>query len=279
MTPSLKLLVLIENSVRTGGLRAEHGLAWVVERGGRRVLFDTGQTDLLRENAAALGCPLGGLDVIALSHGHYDHTGGLASVCRCSPGARVFLHPEAVHPKFTANVDGTPRYIGMSETSRRAVDDEAWRVVRTAEAREVVPGVFLTGTIPRETGFEAAGTRLFLDAGLREPDSVPDDQALFVPTPQGTVVMLGCAHAGIINTLHHIRRLTGEPRFRAILGGLHLLDASDERLDATVRALAAMDIPLLVPGHCTGLRATARLWECFPGRCAGLGVGSRFTFE
>lgn len=279
MTEMLNILVLVENSVHRGGLQAEHGLCWLLERGRHRVLFDTGQTGLFLENAAALGCPLDGLDAIALSHGHYDHTGGLALACQESPMAPVFLHPDALEPKFTVSAGGSSRFIGMPEASRRVLAEDTGRIVMTSECRELVPGLFVTGAIPRETGFEDVGGRFFLDPNLREPDPLADDQAVFVPTREGTVVVLGCAHAGIINTLHHIQRVTGDTRFRAVLGGTHLVNASEARLDSTIRALASMDIPLLVPAHCTGLPATVRLWESLRGRCAGLGVGSRFSFD
>lgn len=275
----MNLVVLVENSVQVRGLRAEHGLAWLLERGGRHVLFDTGQTELIGENATELGCTLDQLDAVLLSHGHYDHTGGLAWVCCRSPRARILLHPEAARPKFAANSDGSSRFVGMSEEGRRVLDAEAGRVVLTSGCRELVPGMFTTGVIPRETEFEDAGGPFFLDADLKEPDAVMDDQAVFIPTRDGTVVVLGCAHAGMINTLRHVQRLTGGARIRAVLGGMHLMNASAARMDATVRALQGLDVPLLVPAHCTGLRATVRLWESLPGRCAGLGVGSRFTFD
>lgn len=278
MSDTLHITVLVENSVRQGGVRAEHGLAWLLERGRGRVLFDTGQTDLFLDNARALGCSLGELDAIVLSHGHYDHTGGLAAACRQAPRARLFLHPDAATPKFTANADGSSRFIGMPETSREAFHAMGGQTVLTCGCEEVTVGLFVTGPIPRDTAFEDVGGRFFLDADLREADPLLDDQAMFCPTPEGTVVVLGCAHAGVINTLRHIRRLTGGARVRAVLGGMHLVNAGDARMEATLREIGDMDIPLLIPGHCTGLPATVRLWQSLPGRCGELGVGKRFSF-
>jgi 7,8-dihydropterin-6-yl-methyl-4-(beta-D-ribofuranosyl)aminobenzene 5'-phosphate synthase len=278
MSDNIRITVLVENSVNLRGLQAEHGWACLIEMGGHRALFDTGQTELLLANAQALGCPLENLDAIVLSHGHYDHTGGLAAVCQRSPAAQVFLHPAALEPKFSANPDASARYIGMPRVARQAMTDSGANLEQTVTHREIVPGLFVTGEIPRQTDFEDVGGRFFLDASCRQPDPLLDDQAVFFPTAEGVVVLLGCAHAGVVNTLLHIERITGDHRVRAVLGGMHLLNASPERLRATVAALRQRDIPLLVPAHCTGWPAVARLWEAFPRACVAGGVGSRFAF-
>lgn len=278
MNDRVLVTVLVENSVQARGLKAEHGWAALVEIGGRHVLLDTGQSALLLDNARALGCRLDRLDAVVLSHGHYDHTGGLAAVLRACPSARVFAHPAALEPKFSVRPDGAARGVGMPDESRRALTAPGTlRDLRPA-SREVVPGLMVTGEIPRRTGFEDVGGAFFLDRSLRQPDPLADDQAVFFHTPAGVVVVLGCAHAGVVNTLEHIERLTDGARVHAILGGMHLLNASVERLAATVAAFRRREVARLLPAHCTGLGAVARLWESFPGRCAAAGVGSRFTF-
>ncbi|OQB90008.1 MAG: putative hydrolase [Verrucomicrobia bacterium ADurb.Bin118] len=278
MNNTLHITVLVENSASRRGLKAEHGWACLIEVNGRRVLFDTGQTDLLLNNARALGCALDNLDAIVLSHGHYDHTGGLAAVNALAPAARLFFHPAALAPKYTARADGSADDIGLPATARETLANRDAAVVMTRVSREIVPGLLVTGEIPRQTGFEDVGGRFFLDAACRQADPLLDDQAVFLPTAAGVVVVLGCAHAGVVNTLRHIEQLTGTRRIRAVLGGMHLLNASPERLEATVEAFRQREIPLLVPAHCTGIRAVARLWETFPAACATGGVGSRFTF-
>lgn len=279
MSENICITVLVENSVNLRGLKAEHGLAWLIEIGGRRVLFDTGQTELLLDNAGALGCSLEGLDAIVLSHGHYDHTGGLAAVRRLSPAAQVCLHPAAMRPKFNANSDGGGRYIGMPDAGRQAIADAGPKLTLTAACQEIVSGLFVTGEIPRLTDFEDVGGHFFLDERCQQADPLVDDQAVFFQTPTGVVVVLGCAHAGVVNTLTQVERLTTGKRIQAVLGGMHLFNASPERLAATVEALQRRDIPLLAPAHCTGLAAVTRLWVGFPGRCSGAGVGSRFVFR
>jgi 7,8-dihydropterin-6-yl-methyl-4-(beta-D-ribofuranosyl)aminobenzene 5'-phosphate synthase len=279
MNGEIRITLLIENSVHARGLKAEHGLAWHIQSGRQQVLFDTGQTDLLLENAGKLGLPLEQLDAIVLSHGHDDHTGGLAAVCNHSPRARIFFHPAATEAKFSVQPDGKPRYIGLSEASQAALARNSSRLVETRAVTEVVEGLFATGEIPRRTAYEDVGGRFFLDETCAHADPLRDDQALFFDTAKGLVVLLGCAHAGVVNTLEHIHNVKPDRPFRAVLGGMHLLHASPERLAATVTALRRWNIPLLAPAHCTGAAAVARLWESFPGRCVSSGVGSRFIFD
>jgi 7,8-dihydropterin-6-yl-methyl-4-(beta-D-ribofuranosyl)aminobenzene 5'-phosphate synthase len=278
MQPNVHLTVLVENSVHTRTLRAEHGLAILIESHGRRVLFDTGQTDLVLANAARLGHSLENLDAIVLSHGHDDHTGGLAAVCRQSPQARVFLHPAATAPKFSGNAAGPPRAIGLPVAGQQALATAGENVLFTPTHREVIEGVFVTGEIPRRTDYEDVGGRFFLDAAGQQPDPLWDDQALYFPTAEGLVVVLGCAHAGVVNTLLQIEALTGAERIHAVIGGLHLLNATPARLAATVEALRRRQVVLLVPAHCTGAAATARLWTEFPGNCRAVGAGTTLLF-
>jgi 7,8-dihydropterin-6-yl-methyl-4-(beta-D-ribofuranosyl)aminobenzene 5'-phosphate synthase len=278
MNETICLTTLVENSVHLRGLRAEHGLAFHIQAGDRSLLFDTGQSDLLLANAAALGVDLAQVEAIVLSHGHYDHTGGLAAVRRVAPQARIFLHPAAVEPKFSANADSPARPVGMLATATQAVSAADAAVTWTREPTEVLPGVFVTGEVPRTTAFEDTGGHFFLDAAGTGADPLVDDQALFFDTADGVVVILGCAHAGVVNTLRHIRRLLGNRRIHTVCGGLHLLTASPARMDATVAALRELDGARFVPAHCTGFAATARLWAEFPGRGAVGGVGTRLLF-
>lgn len=205
MSQKISITVLVENSVHERGLKAEHGLAWHIQFGSHQVLFDTGQTNLLVENARQLGIGLDRLDAIVLSHGHYDHTGGLAAVVAASSCPPVFLHPAAREPKFSLQPDGTPRFIGLPEASHAFLMHHQARIIETRTCTEVVKGLFVTGEIPRHTPYEDPGGRFFLDERATQPDLVRDDQAVFFDTSDGVVVLLGCAHAGVVNTLDYIQ--------------------------------------------------------------------------
>lgn len=277
MSESVCITTLVENTVYQRGLKAEHGLAFHIQFGRHRVLFDTGQSDLLLQNACLLGLDLRQLDAIVLSHGHNDHCGGLKAAWSLSPACGLYLHPAATMAKFSANAEGTTRFIGMPDNTQEVVRASA-SAVWTRGLTEVVPGLFATGEIPRQTDYEDVGGRFFLDAAGQQRDPLMDDQALFFESGEGLVVLLGCAHAGVVNTLMHIERLTGGKRIHAVLGGMHLLNASSERLQKTIAALAERDIRLLAPMHCTGWPATPALWNHFGGRCVSGGVGSRQIF-
>jgi 7,8-dihydropterin-6-yl-methyl-4-(beta-D-ribofuranosyl)aminobenzene 5'-phosphate synthase len=278
MSETLSLTTLVENSVHVRGLRAEHGLSFHLQCSGRSLLFDTGQSDLLLANADALGVDLSRLDAIVLSHGHYDHTGGLPAAWTRAPQAKLFLHPAATEPKFSANAAGPARPAGMTDSSLAAIRETGEAVTWTRQPTEVLPAVFATGEIPRKTSFEDTGGRFFLDEAATQPDPLVDDQALFFDTAEGLVVVLGCAHAGVVNTLRHIRQLTHGQRIHTLIGGMHLLTADAIRLNATVQALRELEVARLVPAHCTGFAAAARLWAEFPGRCQSGGVGTRLVF-
>ncbi len=274
----LRITVLVENTAGRRGLLGEHGLALWIERGDTRVLFDTGQGAVLRSNVSRLDVDLATADAIALSHGHYDHTGGLPDatelIGRTVP---LYAHPAAFEAKYARNPDGTGRPIGIPDAAMRAVRERT--DVRPVEGPvEIGDGIMLTGPVPRATDFEDTGGAFFTDAACTRADPLTDDQAVFVDTPDGIVVVLGCAHAGIINTLRHIRHLTDGRPIHAVLGGMHLLNASPERMDRTIAELHLLDPRRLLPCHCTGPAAVGRLWCEWPDRCEACPVGTVLTF-
>jgi 7,8-dihydropterin-6-yl-methyl-4-(beta-D-ribofuranosyl)aminobenzene 5'-phosphate synthase len=279
MSRRVRVTVLVENTAQGQGLLAEHGLAYWIECGGQRVLFDTGQGAVLEHNAARLGIPLGLADAVVLSHGHYDHTGGLSHVLQTGRHCPIYLHPDAFAKKFTRDKNGTAREIGVPEASETAAWAHNSPLILTKEPTEIVPDLMVTGTVPRETAFEDTGGPFYLDARLQEPDPILDDQSLFFQAVEGTVVLLGCAHAGVINTLRYVQRLTGDQPIHAVLGGMHLGRASRERMAQTIDAFHQLNIARLGPAHCTGLAATAELWSALPGKCFPCNVGTVVEFE
>ncbi|MBN1507781.1 MAG: MBL fold metallo-hydrolase [Sedimentisphaerales bacterium] len=278
MVNQLTITILVDNTPNRDapGLVCEHGWSAWIEADGHRVLLDAGASDLVLRNAAALGVPLSEAETIVLSHGHYDHTGGLATVLAAAPGAAVYLHPAALGEHFSNHPGKGPRAIGLPQPSAAALAGR--RVVRTEGPTEIAPGVHVTGAVPRRTDFEDVGGPFFLDAAAAQPDPIEDDQAVWIDTPRGAVVVLGCAHAGIVNTLDHVTNLTGGGRIHAVLGGTHLVSASAQRLQRTADALRRFGVKLLAPCHCTGAAAMDFLQDEFPRTFLQCTVGTRLTF-
>ncbi len=277
MPSELRVTVLIENTVYASALRAEHGLAVLLETEGNRVLLDTGQTGQIMENARFLREDLSSVSHIAISHGHYDHTGGLDPVLSKARSAALHAHPAAFDNKY-ARSDAGLRHIGcrlpLKEIHGRCSS------VALSEGPQTLPGgLGLTGAIPRVHEWETPGGAFFVEDGERKvADSVPDDQSLFWDGPQGPVVIAGCAHAGVVNTLEYVLQLTGADHIHAVLGGLHLHSASPERMDRTIDAFRRFDVQRIGVGHCTGFHAIRRFFDAFGDRCFLFSVGTRAAF-
>ena len=276
MSDYVCVTTLVEDTESGTGLSGEHGLSFWIEYGDHRVLFDTGQTGLLIENAEILGVDIAKADVIVLSHGHYDHTGGLAAVLEIAPMAMVYTHPAVVQPKFGRKGSET-RAIGMSDSARQVIGAHAQdqRVVWTEQPEKAMPGIFVTGPIPRITDFEDVGGLFYLDDNCQTADTLPDDQALFLDTPRGLIVLLGCSHAGVVNTLDYIVKLSGGRHIDSVVGGMHLLSASRNRIERTVNVFRKYDVQNIGFGHCTGANAAREIRSAFPGCCFACSTGSR----
>jgi len=274
----MKITILADNTVAVRDVRGEHGLAFWIDTGVNCLLFDAGQGLVLADNAQALRVDLDAVDTIVLSHGHYDHTGGLAHVLRetLDPVA-IHAHPDALLPKYQRGKAGV-RDIGMPAECREAILGGRCRFTPSRRSAEVAPGIRTSGEIPRRHPEEAIAEPFCRDPEGREPDPLSDDQALFMGTAQGTIVLLGCAHAGIINTLDHVQGTTNGMPVCAVIGGMHLRSATEDRMAWTIRELRRFKINLLVPMHCTGQKSVAALWAAFPDACQPCGAGTVFEF-
>lgn len=273
----MKITILVDDAAGSPPLVSEHGLAQWLEVGGQRLLFDTGQGDALLPNAWSLGVPVETADAVLLSHGHYDHTGGLSALLAVREGLPVYAHREVAASRYSRRRTGACQ-IGMPSAARQALARQgAFRAVEGAT--QVAERVWLTGPIPRTTDWEVASAGFSFDPDGREPDPIADDQAVFVETGGGLVLILGCGHAGLVNTLRHVESRVGGARVRAVVGGLHMARASDRQIAQTVQALLERDIERVVPCHCTGAPMIAALTEAFGPRCTVGACGVSLEFD
>lgn len=253
-------VTILSDNHADSGLEAEHGLALWIEVDGQHILFDTGRGEAMPRNVERLGIDVSQADSVTLSHGHYDHTGNVPWALGLAPNAPLFLHPSALRSRYS--IHETPKQIGMPGSSVEAVQNLPGARRRwVSEPITLSTHVWLTGVVPRETAYEDTGGPFFLDEAGRETDEIPDDLSLWVQTPAGLVICLGCCHAGVINTLRYIVETSGDGRIIALLGGMHLSHASERRIMRTAEALKEYTISHLCPCHCTGDAACAYLAE------------------
>ena len=278
---------ILEGGLTSDALRAEHGFSCLVtvEKAGRttRVLFDAGLTpDGLVENMRRLELSPGDIDIIVLSHGHWDHTTGMDGIVKQLGRANV---PVLIHPDFWSQrrVALPTGPVELPSTSKPALEGAGFEIVEERRPSFLLDGSLLvTGEVDRTTEFEN-GHPLFeaYREGRWQPDPlILDDQALVANVRgKGLVVLTGCGHSGIVNILRYVRKLTGEDRIHAVVGGFHLSGPLFEKIIApTCDALAELSPDHLVPCHCTGWRAIHAIAARFPDAFIQNSVGTRFEF-
>ena len=273
---TLRITTLCENTAGTVDVIAEHGLSMLIETDELNILFDTGADISVGLNAEAMDVDLTQVNKIVLSHGHIDHTGGLGRVLdKIGKNVEIIAHPDIWSVRYNRSTGGD-RFIGIP--FRREQLECMWATFHlTASPVWITDSIMTTGEIPIVTAFEnidppdADGTGWWIkvDDELR-PDQVMDDQALVIKTEVGLVIILGCAHHGIINTIYHARKLSGIKQVYAVLGGAHLASATEDRIKQTIEALREVDVRKIGLCHCTGLSTNAIMAQEF---------GDRFFFN
>jgi len=260
------------------GLTGEHGFSALIERDGDKMLFDTGQGMSLANNAGVLGVNLAEVQTVVLSHGHYDHTGGLPTVLHPPRGVTVIAHPDIFAKKYAEQKTPNGKeniFIGM-RYSRDYLEGTLQARFNLIQAfTEIAQGIFFSGEVPRETDFEYPDNRLKVEHGKKMTnDPLLDDISLLIETDQGPVILLGCAHAGVVNVMKHFSARTGHIRFHAVIGGTHLgYINSPRQLEKSMDAFDDYQVDLIAVSHCTGQQAAAVCYNRFKHRfafaCAG----------
>ncbi|NQT73690.1 MAG: MBL fold metallo-hydrolase [Chloroflexi bacterium] len=259
---SIKITTLSENTAGPGVL-AEWGLSILVEGDGVRILLDTSQSVTVAHNAKLLNVDLSGIDKLVISHGHYDHTGGFKDVLAQTGALDVVAHPDMWTEKYAIYGD-FQRYIGIP-FAREELESLGASFQLTKDPVWITDNIVTTGEIPMTNDYEQIDAGMFIKVGDSfEPDQLLDDLALGIKTEAGLVIVLGCGHRGMINTIGHLQKVTGEQRVYGVLGGTHLVMANPERLTRTTADLRQIGVQKLGVSHCTGFNASCWLANEFP---------------
>jgi 7,8-dihydropterin-6-yl-methyl-4-(beta-D-ribofuranosyl)aminobenzene 5'-phosphate synthase len=236
----MKVKVLVDNTARDG-FEAVHGFSILIEDK-ETVLFDFGPNSLYKENAEKMGVDLSLVKTLVLSHGHWDHGDGLLHL----NNKRLILHPDCFIQRFRKR---NTTHVGLS--MKRDELMERYELIETKEPFLIADNIYFLGEVPRLNDFESKLSPFLLENG--EPDFVMDDSALAVKTSKGLVIISGCAHSGICNTVSYAKKVCGEDRIYAVLGGFHLKEI-DEITRKTIEYLKGENVYLLGPTHCTSFK-------------------------
>ncbi|MDX9883138.1 MAG: MBL fold metallo-hydrolase [Prolixibacteraceae bacterium] len=242
----MKLTVLVENTAGNKCL-AEHGLSYLIEAD-RTILFDTGASDLFIQNARQLNIDLENVKTVVLSHGHYDHSNGLFFL----KNKKLICHPDTFIDRYR-KAEGTPLGIQLD----RNKTGKLFEVETSREPLRLSEQIWFLGEVPRRNNFESKETAFMLEDG--SDDFTLDDSGLAIVGNDGLIVVSGCAHAGICNTVDHAMRITGQQKVQAVIGGFHL-KRNDELTRQTIEHLKRLNVQQVIPAHCTMLPALAAFY-------------------
>lgn len=283
----MEVKILTENTVYKRGFLGEHGLSMLIQAKGRSYLFDMGQSGIFLHNAEKMKVDLERLDGIIISHGHYDHCGGMRYWARrqeelkgAGLGIPIYISRGALAKKYSQHpATGEMLFSGIHKDAESWMLDSANMAYTGEGATAIAPGFFLLSNIPFATDFEAVPARFWKEAqgkeGDLEPDYMEDEQILVVQDGQGLCIFAGCAHPGIINCLKHVQSSFPGEHIHSLVAGMHLKGCAPGQLHKTIQSLQEMEIDRIVPLHCTGWMAIAAMKEALGERCMLAEVGKK----
>lgn len=270
----IKVHILTDDRVRKRGLLAEHGLSLWIEKDDRSILFDTGQSSVFSHNAKNMGISLEMADYIIISHGHYDHCGGLQHFPYNNKVPEIYAHPDAFLRKFVSTDNDKPsRDVGIPFD----ISNWGWmnnKIFYTRQPLKIEQGILVSGEIPYSNTFEEVPQNFLIEKdGKVTHDMMLDEQMLIIEDNNEIAIFLGCSHPGIINSIQYAKKLIPDKNIKLLVAGMHLENVSSIRLQMTIQHLLDMNIQKIIPLHCTGFRAICEMKHLLGERCLNLCVG------
>lgn len=275
----MKIRFLTENKTSCEGILAEHGLSIYIESKGRKILFDSGASDVFAFNAERMGVDLSEVDLAVVSHGHYDHTGGFPLFCRVNDHAPIYIHKNAFrqsHGVSDGKIEEEMCGIRWTPEQKKALES---RMHLTDGPVFITEDIVITGTIPTAEGFEPSEKFYYknLDGNPVE-DDMSHEQALAIREDDGIYLFSGCSHRGIVSAIEAAKAIFPEDKIAMVIAGMHLYEADHKtRADVTNSILAA-EVEKVMPVHCTGMDAICELKSMMRDRCVIAQAGDCFEF-
>jgi 7,8-dihydropterin-6-yl-methyl-4-(beta-D-ribofuranosyl)aminobenzene 5'-phosphate synthase len=271
-------------------IHAEHGLASFVEteiKGkASTCMFDFGLDPRgVMNNAKLLNIDLGNLNTFILSHGHFDHWTGAIEILRQNTGSKArgiqfYVGEEAFLHRYSRRM-GTDEVMDIGQLDKEAIQASGVEVIEVKSPTQIIPGCYCTGNIDRITEYENAPPSLLVERdGKIGADDFRGEQALFFNLKgKGLVVLSGCAHAGIVNTVKQAQKVSGVEKVHAILGGFHLINAKPEIIQNTITDIKEIGPDFVAPAHCTGFEAVVAFSKAMPEAFILNTAGTQYTFS